>query len=104
MAMGYDADCNAATAGTVVGVRWGFRRISEHPQFRMPDRYENRTRPELPQEIRVSDQARILFELAQQVILSQGGGILRENDRVLYRIALQKPKVLEPLPESVKRP
>jgi hypothetical protein len=104
MAMGYDADCNAATAGTVVGVRWGFRRISEHPQFRMPDRYENRTRPELPQEIRVSDQARILFELAQQVILSQGGGILRENDRVLYRIALQKPKVLEPLPENVKRP
>lgn len=104
MAIGYDADCNAATAGTVIGVRWGFRRISEHPRFQMSDRYVNHTRPELPQEIRVSDQARILFELAQQVILSQGGGIIRENDRVLYRIALQKPKLLELLPENVKRP
>ena len=28
MAMGHDADCNAATAGTVVGVRVGFKRIA----------------------------------------------------------------------------
>lgn len=104
MALGYDADCNAATAGTIVGVRWGFRRIAEHPQFRMPDRYENRTRPQLPQEIPVSEQARILFELAQQVILSQGGHRTREDGRTSYQILLQEPKLLEPLPESVKRP
>ncbi|MGQ9770808.1 MAG: ADP-ribosylglycohydrolase family protein [Thermogutta sp.] len=104
MAMGYDADCNAATAGTIVGVRWGFRRIANHPQFRMPDHYENRTRPQLPQEMRVSDQARILLELAQRVILAHGGSILREKGQVFYRIPLQEARLIEPLPENAKRP
>ncbi|HOA52138.1 MAG: ADP-ribosylglycohydrolase family protein [Thermogutta sp.] len=104
MAIGYDADCNAATAGTVVGVRWGFRRISEHPQFRMPDRYQNRTRPQLPQEMRVSEQANILLQLARKVIVEQGGEVMQKDGQIYYRIRQQEPKLLEPLPEVVKRP
>ena len=56
MALGYDADCNAATAGTVVGSRLGFKRIAALPHFQMPDRYVNRTRPSLPAECAISDQ------------------------------------------------
>ncbi len=104
MAIGYDADCNAATAGTVVGVRWGFRRISEHPQFSMPDQYENRTRPQLPQKMRVSEQANILLQLAKKVIVEQGGEVIQKDGQTHYRIRLQEPKLLEPLPEIVKRP
>jgi ADP-ribosylglycohydrolase len=36
MALGYDADCNAATAGAIVGVRLGFQHIAALPQFKMP--------------------------------------------------------------------
>lgn len=104
MALGYDADCNAATAGTVVGVRWGFNRISKLPQFRMPDRYENRTRPQLPQEMTVSEQVGVLFQLAKQIIVEQGGEVIRKDGQTYYRILLQQPKVIEPLPENVKRP
>lgn len=77
MALGYDADCNAATAGTVVGVRWGFRKISALPQFVMPDRYENRTRPQLPREIAVSEQARLISRLACRSVVEQGGTIIQ---------------------------
>ena len=46
MALGYDADCNAATACAVVGTRVGFAAIAKLPTFRMPDRFVNLTRPQ----------------------------------------------------------
>ena len=49
MALGYDADCNAATACAVVGARIGFAAIEKLPGFNMPDRYVNQTRPQLPE-------------------------------------------------------
>ena len=58
MALGYDADCNAATAGTVVGSRLGFRRIAALPRFKMPDRYVNRTRPSSPPSVRSANRSK----------------------------------------------
>ena len=54
MALGYDADCNAATACAVVGARTGFAAIQKLPEFDMPDRYVTtparsfRKRPKCP--------------------------------------------------------
>ena len=65
-AMGYDADCNAATAGAVLGYRLGFAKIAALPQFKMPDRYVNKTRPELPAECKVSEQVETLLRAVER--------------------------------------
>jgi len=104
MAIGYDADCNAATAGTVVGARLGFKRIAALPQFQMPDRYVNKTRPQLPAECKISEQAETLLRVAERVILANGGGLITVAGQPGYRIRLQSPKVLERLPENPHSP
>ena len=104
MAIGYDADCNAATAGTVVGARLGFKRIAALPQFQMPDRYVNKTRPQLPAECKISEQAETLLRVAERVILANGGRHITVAGQPGYRIRLQSPKVLERLPENPHSP
>ena len=104
MALGYDADCNAATAGTVVGVRVGFKRIAALPQFKMPDHYVNKTRPQLPAECKVSEQAETLLRVAERVILANGGERVTMEGQPGYRIKLQSPQVRERLPENPHGP
>jgi len=98
MALGYDADCNAATAGAVLGYRLGFKHVAALPQFKMPDRYVNKTRPSLPAESKVSDQAQTLLRVCEQVILASGGERVGVNGQPGYRIRLQEPRVLAELP------
>lgn len=104
MALGNDADCNAATAGAVVGVRLGFHRIAALPQFKMPDRYLNKTRPQLPAECKVSEQAETLLRVAERVILANGGQRLTIEGQPGYRLKLQSPRLIEPLPDHVHQP
>ena len=73
MALGYDADCNAATACAVVGVRVGFSTIEKLPSFHMPDRYVNLTRPQLPKECKISDQVDSMMRLCEKLILANHG-------------------------------
>jgi hypothetical protein len=97
MALGYDADCNAATAGAVVGMRVGFSAIEKLPGFNMPDRYVNKTRPQLPAECKVSDQAQTMLRLAEKLILANGGQRISIDGKDGYRIRLQPPGMREPL-------
>jgi hypothetical protein len=92
MALGYDADCNAATACAIVGTRIGFAAIEKLPGFAMPDRYVNRTRPQLPKECKVSEQAELMMRLCSRLILDQGGLRLAPEGRETYRIRLQTPR------------
>jgi hypothetical protein len=98
MALGYDADCNAATAGAVLGARLGFQHLAGLPQFRMPDRYVNQTRPSLPAECPVSSQAATLLRVCERLILAHGGEALSVDGGPGYRILLQAPALTEPLP------
>ncbi len=91
MALGYDADCNAATACAVVGQRVGFAAIEKLPGFHMPDRYVNQTRPQLPKECKVSEQAELMLRLCEKVILANGGQRLSLGGKPGYRIRLQAP-------------
>jgi hypothetical protein len=91
MALGYDADCNAATACAVVGTRVGFAAIQRLPGFNMPDRYVNHTRPQLPAECKVSDQAALMLRLCEKVILANGGHQFAVSGTPGYRIRLQAP-------------
>ena len=94
MAFGHDADCNAATAGAALGCRLGFQHIAALPQYRMPDRYVNKTRPSLPAECKVSDQVETLLRVCERVILSQGGERIELNGQAGFRVRLQGPRVL----------
>jgi hypothetical protein len=91
MALGYDADCNAATACAIVGQRAGFAAIAKLPEFHMPDHYLNRTRPELPKECKVSEQAELMLRLCEKLILANGGQRLSMGGKDVYRIRLQAP-------------
>ncbi len=97
MALGYDADCNAATAGAIMGTRLGYRRIASLPQFQMPDRYVNKTRPSLPAECKVSEQAEVLMRVCERVILAGGGERIEINGQPGFRVRLQPPRVIEPV-------
>jgi hypothetical protein len=98
MALGLDADCNAATVGAVLGVRMGYRKIAALPGFKMPDTYKNLTRPELPKEMKVSEQAELFLRVCERVILEHGGRKTVVDGKPGYRVLLQEPKLLEPLP------
>ena len=91
MAMGYDADCNAATACAVVGTRIGFAAIEKLPGFNMPDRYVNQTRPQLPKECKVSEQAELMMRVCERVILVNGGQTISLGSKPGFRISLQSP-------------
>jgi len=91
MALGLDADCNAATAGAVIGVNIGFKKIASFPGFNMPDIFENRTRPQLPTTMKISDQAELLMRVCERVILENGGKKITTKGKPGYRIKLQKP-------------
>lgn len=94
-ALGLDADCNAATAGAVIGVNIGFKRISSLPGFNMPDIYKNKTRPQLPTEMKISEQAELLMRVCEHVILENGGKKVTVNGKPGYNIKIQKPEVIE---------
>lgn len=100
MAMGLDADCNAATAGAVTGVNTGFRKIATLPGFNMPDIYKNKTRPQLPAEMKISEQAEMLMRICERLILENGGEKININGKPGYRIEEQKPKIIEQLKSS----
>jgi hypothetical protein len=91
LALGYDADCNAATACAVVGQRIGFTAIARLPEFHMPDRYVNLTRPQLPRECKVSEQAELMLRLSEKLILANGGQRFSAGGNDVYRIRLQAP-------------
>ena len=70
----------------------------------MPDLYVNKTRPQLPAESKVSEQAETLLRVAERVILANGGERVTIDGKPGYRIKLQTPQVLERLPENPHGP
>ena len=91
MALGYDADCNAATACAVLGTRIGFAAMEKLPHFHMPDQFVNLTRPELPRKCKISEQADLMLRLCEKLILANGGEAIQANGAPGYRLRLQTP-------------
>ena len=104
MALGHDADCNAATAGTVVGCHLGYQKIAALPGYRMADRFVNLTRPELPAETTVSEQAAMLLRVCERVILENGGQVMEIAGEPGYQVRRQPVRNVEGLPTDVRRP
>jgi hypothetical protein len=91
---GWDADCNAATAGTILGVMKGYRWMLAQG-WPIVDRYKNTTRENMPNDETITSFADRLIDLAEKVILEQGGERLTRDSKILYRIGVQEPKCIQ---------
>ncbi|MFB0555059.1 MAG: ADP-ribosylglycohydrolase family protein [Phycisphaerae bacterium] len=102
---GWDADNNAATAGTIIGVIKGYRWMMKQ-NWKIVDRYHNTTREDMPMDETISSFADRIIDLAEKVITEQGGR--RQNidadthasyrrSQIVYHIHLEKPTNIVPL-------
>jgi len=96
---GWDADNNAATAATIVGVIKGHRWIRQQG-WEITDRYRNTTRPSMPQDETITSFGDRIIEVAGRVIIENGGGKIRRDGKNFYRIIIQKPANVEKLHDS----
>jgi hypothetical protein len=91
---GWDCDNSAATAGTIIGVIQGYRSMMAQ-DWDIKDRYANTTRENMPEDETITSFADRLVELADRVIVEQGG----QRDvgfRSAYRIKTQTPANVAP--------
>jgi len=94
---GWDADNNAATAATIVGVIKGHRWIRQQG-WKIKDIYRNTTRPSMPEDETITGFGDRIIEVAHHVIIENGGGKIRRAGKDFYRINAQRPANVETLP------
>jgi hypothetical protein len=93
---GWDADNNAATAGTIIGLIKGYRWMMKQ-NWKIIDRYHNTTREDMPMDETISSFADRIIDLAEKVITEQGGRRQNINGQIVYHIRLEKPTNIVPL-------
>lgn len=93
-AMGYDADCNAALCGTVLGVMEGASRMAAQPGWILPEVYVNVTRDRFPKHLTLEYISAMTLRLAELAIRERGGRQVRRDGEVYYRIPVEEPMAL----------
>jgi hypothetical protein len=96
-AIGYDADCNAATCGTVLGVMHGAKALAAHPGWVLPAHYDNDTRDGLPKTETMDNLVALTARLAEKAMLTDGARREGEGDNAVYAIPTREPSLLERL-------
>src|SRR5690606_20881241 len=89
--MGWDADCNAATVGTIVGVLDGYRKLLSNG-WRIVDRYRNTTRDNMPMDETITSFADRLVDLFEIVNTSNGGSKSVTSQGLVYHVIREAPK------------
>lgn len=84
---GWDADCNAATCGTIVGVILGKKWIDAQG-WEIKDLYKNTCRPDMPKDETITGYGDKLIAAARLVILGHGGQERTKDGQKTYRIPL----------------
>jgi hypothetical protein len=98
---GWDADNNAATACTIIGVLKGAKWMLSQG-WDIKDVYRNTSRDHLPMNETITSFGDRLVALAERVIAGQKGKKVTRDGRAFYQIQLEKPANLEPLPDQAK--
>lgn len=93
---GWDADNTAATAGTILGVIYGYRKILNHndpykPQYQIVDRYTNTTRDNMPMDETITSFSDRIIELFEMINENNGGSKIVENNTMVYKIPFEQP-------------
>lgn len=99
---GWDADNNAATAGTIVGLIRGHRWMEEQG-WQIVDRYRNTSRPNMPHDETITRFAQRLTAVADRVILDRGGKKTSTDGETVYRIRTETPANVEPLADPAQQ-
>lgn len=99
---GWDCDNNAATAATIIGVLRG-RKWIEQQGWTLRDLYRNTTRDHMPDDETLSGFADKIVAVAREVIRKNGGSETRVNGQKTYRIRIETPTNLQPLPRPLDR-
>jgi hypothetical protein len=94
---GWDADNNAATSGTIIGVIKGYRWMMQQ-NWQIVDRYHNTTRDNMPMDETITSFADRIIDLAESVIIENGGQRKTFKGRTVYQIPAEKPKNILSLP------
>lgn len=90
---GWDADCNAATVGTVLGVIYGYRDMMSEG-WQIVDRYQNTTRDRMPENETITSFADRLIDLFEMVNDSKGGRKKIVENKAVYEINRESPMVM----------
>jgi len=93
---GWDSDNNAATSGTIIGVIKGYRWMMTQ-DWNIIDRYRNTTRDDMPMDETITSFADRLIDLAERIIIENGGQKLNVNGQNAFQIRLEKPANVLPL-------
>ncbi|MHC4583358.1 MAG: ADP-ribosylglycohydrolase family protein [Planctomycetota bacterium] len=94
---GWDADNNAATSGTIIGVINGHRWMMQQG-WQIVDRYHNTTRDNMPMDETITSFADRIIDLSERVIIENGGQRKNISGQIIYQIRAEKPKNIVPLP------
>lgn len=94
--LGWDCDNNAATAATIVGVTKG-RRWMDEQGWEIADVYKNTTRDDMPLDETISGLEQLAVEGARLAIAEQGGELVDEAGRRVYRIHAETAANVAPL-------
>jgi len=87
--LGWDADCVAATCGTIVGVTKGYKWMMSRG-WKIVDRYKNTTREKMPMDETITGYADRVIDLVETVITKQGGKRILTGSQVIYQIPAEK--------------
>ncbi len=90
MNFGYDADCNCATLGTLMGTMYGHRRILNEG-WQLIDRYKNTTRDNMPMDETIISFADRIVDVFEMVNQENGGSKTIVNNTIVYNIPGEKP-------------
>jgi ADP-ribosylglycohydrolase len=90
---GWDCDNSAATAGTIVGVVRGYRWMMSQG-WTIVDRYRNTTRQNMPNDETITGFADRLLDLAEQVVIRNGGSRRLEKSGAVFAIRTEGPRAV----------
>jgi hypothetical protein len=94
--LGWDADCDGATAATVVGVIKG-RRWMNNQGWNIKDVYRNTTRDDMPNDETLTGLENSAIEAARITIKKNGGELIANDGHRVYRIPTEAAANIEPL-------
>jgi hypothetical protein len=99
---GWDADCNAAITGTIVGVIKGAKWIAAQG-WTIKDVYKNTTRDQMPKDETITGYGDKLVAVARMVIEGHGGKLVTAGGRSVYRIRAESAGPGERVPQPLDR-
>ncbi|MBC7616092.1 MAG: ADP-ribosylglycohydrolase family protein, partial [Pedobacter sp.] len=100
---GYDADCNAATIGTILGAKYGYKKMMSEG-WQITDRYKNTNRDGMPMDETITSYADRVIAVFEMVNKQNGGSKELINHQWVYKIASESPKNVYALkPETLKK-